>query len=129
MRAEIQDTRFERERDLVFMASVIAAAFVARADGWVDPAERDQLVDWAGATPLLDSFEPAEIADAFDTSLRLIERGGIESAIHTLRLAAGAAEARLILAGATQVAQADGHEHPSETAALQLVRRTLFATL
>jgi tellurite resistance protein len=126
-RAEIQDVTFERDRDHLFLATVTAAAFVARADGWVDPAERDRVVDWVSETPLLDSFAASEVTETFDFKLRQFDQpGGMNDVVLALRRVAGRAEARLVVAGAEQVANADGAVMPAETAAIRLLRRTLF---
>jgi tellurite resistance protein len=50
----------------------------------------------------------------------------MEEAVLALRRVAGRPQARLVAAGAEQVAHADGAVMPSETAALRLIRRTLF---
>ena len=127
VRAALQDVASARENDRIFMASVAAAALVARADGWVDPTERERLIAWMDDVALLEGLAASEVEAAFDLRLRQFEQpNGIDTAMDLLRRAAGASNARLVMEGAEQVARADGQVRPSEAAALRLVRRAVF---
>jgi tellurite resistance protein len=126
--AEIMAAYMSDREDELLDAVVTAAALVARADGWTDPVERGQLLDFLNRNGLLSTFTRAEILDIFEYRLRqLEERRGAEMAADTLLRLAGRSPARLVIGAGEDVAAADGSLHPGELRALQLIRLALAA--
>src|SRR5262249_40744609 len=112
--------------DELFDAIITAAAMVARADGWIDPVERSQLLGFLNRNGLLAVFTREEALDAFeDRTRQLAERCGAEVAIGRLRRLAGRSLARLVVDAGTHVAAADGRLHPGELHTLELIRIAL----
>jgi tellurite resistance protein len=127
VQSELAELDLQRQDRLLFVGCITAAAFVARADGWVDPAERDRLLHWMGETHLLDSFSPHDVTDMFALRLRQFEQaGGAAVAVDTLRRTVGIPRSHLVLDAAEEVATADGRLHQSEALAMTLIRRTVF---
>jgi tellurium resistance protein TerD len=118
---------YMRDRaDELFDAIITAAAMVARADGWIDPVERSQLLGFLNRNGFLAVFTREEVLDAFeDRTRQLAERCGAEVAIGGLRQLAGRSLARLVVDAGTHVAAADGRLHPGELHALALIRMAL----
>lgn len=124
--SELQSVDEETRSELMFLAAVTAAACVARADGWVDRAERDRLVSWMEESQLCDSLSLREAAETFDLRLRQMEEeDGADLAMAALRRVAGLRQARMVVACAEQVARADGQVHASEEQIVALVRRAV----
>jgi tellurite resistance protein len=104
-------------------AVVTAAALVARADGWVQPVERAQLLDFLDRNQFLSIFTRAEILDAFERRIReLREPSGPALAVERLRRHAEHAPARLVIDVGEEVAAADCRLDPREQRILQLIR-------
>jgi tellurite resistance protein len=95
----ILDAYLQDREDEWLDAVVTCAALVARADGWVDPAER-------------------RVRD-------LLEPDGAAAALARLRRYAGQAFARLMVAVGEEVASADCRIDPREQRVLQLIRASL----
>jgi tellurite resistance protein len=111
-------------------AVVTTAALVARADGWVDPVEREQLLDFLDVNEFMSVFTRAEILDAFERRIReLREPDGAVAALGRLRRQSGGSLARslasLVVDVGEQVAAADCRLDPREQRILQLIRITL----
>jgi tellurite resistance protein len=115
------------DRDSELLDAVItAAALVARADSWIEPVERRQLLDFLRRKGLLSVFSRAEILDAFERRIReLEERRGAEMAVGSLGRFAGRSPARLVVDASQEIAAADRHLDPREQHILQLIRITL----
>jgi tellurite resistance protein len=112
--------------DELLDAIITAAAMVARADGWIDPVERCQLLVFLNRNGLLAVFTREEVLDAFeDRTRQLAERGGAEVAIGRLRRLAGRSLARLVVDAGAHIATADGRLHPGELHTLALIRIAL----
>jgi tellurite resistance protein len=112
--------------DELLDAVVTAAALVARADGWVDPAERSRLLDFLNNAGLLSVFTRAEILDTFESRVRqLDEPSGARMAADCFARLAGRSPARLVVEAGEHVAAADGHLHPRELQILRLIRVAL----
>jgi tellurite resistance protein len=111
-------------------AGITAAALVARADGWIEPAERRQLLDFLRRNGLLSVFSRAEILDTFERRIReLQEKRGAEMAVGSLGRLAGRSPARLVIDAGQEIAAADQHLDPREQHILQLIRITLRGPL
>jgi tellurite resistance protein len=111
-------------------AVVTAAALVARADGWVDAVEREQLLDFLDVNEFMSVFTRAEILDAFDRRIReLREPDGIVAALGRLQRQSARSLARsltsLVVDASEQVAAADCRLDPREQRVLQLIRSAL----
>jgi tellurite resistance protein len=126
--AEIMAAWEDDRDDELREAVVTAAALVARADGWAEPAERIEMVDFLSRDERLATVAPADMLEAFDHRLRhLEERSGAEMAVESLGWLAGRPPARLVMDAAERVAAADGHLHPKELHVLRLIRLALGA--
>jgi tellurite resistance protein len=124
--AEIMAAWRDDREDELLDAVVTAAALVARADGWVDPVERGQLLDVLDRNGFLSVFTPAEILDAFERRVRELRApGGPAAALGRLRRHAGRAPARLVVDVGDEVAAADGRLDPREQRILQLIQAAL----
>ncbi|GGF37901.1 hypothetical protein GCM10011611_50370 [Aliidongia dinghuensis] len=114
-----------REEELLD-ALVTAAALVARADGWVEPAERRQFLDFLKQHGLLAAFAEAEVMDIFEGRLRQLgEPMGVAAAVASLEALAGRAPARLVRELAELIAVSDDHLHHRELQILRLIRVAL----
>jgi tellurium resistance protein TerD len=118
---------YMRDRtDELFDAIITAAAMVARADGWIDPVERSQLLVFLNRNGFLAVFTREEVLDAFEERTRqLAERCGAEVAVGGLRRLAGRSLARLVVDAGTHVAAADCRLHPGELHTVALIRIAL----
>jgi tellurite resistance protein len=127
-RAEMLPAYLDGREDELLDAVIAAAALVSRADGSIEPAERDQLLAFLGRKGLLSAITGPELLDAFDHRIRSLDgRPGLEAAIDSLGRLAGRAPARLVVELGEQVAVADGHFHAREAEVLRLIRLTLAA--
>jgi len=107
---------------------VTAAALVARADGWIDPVECAQLLDFLDRNDFLSIFTRADVRDAFERRIReLREPGGPMAALVRLRRHAGCGLARLVIDVGEEIAAADCRLDSREQHILQLIRITLWA--
>jgi tellurium resistance protein TerD len=107
-------------------AVVTCAALVARADGWVDPQERRQLLDFLERNEFLLLFTNDQVRDTFEQRVReLREPGGAVAALARIGRHAGRASARAFVAVGEQVALADRRIDPRELRALRLIRASL----
>ncbi len=114
-------------KDEVLDAVVTAAALVAGADRWVDPAERDRLFDFLARNQLM-SATPPELRDAFERRAREVrEPGGVVAAVNRLgrRCMGQSSLARLVLQVGQEVAVADSRLDPREIRVLELIRTAL----
>jgi tellurite resistance protein len=109
--------------DALLDVIITAAAMVARADGWIVPLERSQLLVFLNHHGLLAVFTREEVLDAFEERARqLAEPHGGEIAMGHLARLAGRSLARLVVDAGAHVAAADGHVHSSELNTLALIR-------
>ena len=111
-------------------AVVTGAALVARADGWVDRVEREQLLDFLDQNAFMSVFTRADILDTFERRIRdLREPDGTMAALGRLRRHAGRSSTRaldrLVIDAGEQVAAADCRVDPREQQMLLLIRNTL----
>jgi len=112
--------------DELLDAIVTATAMVARADGWIDPLERTQLVVFLNHHGLLAVFTREEVLDAFeDRTRQLAETRGTEIAVGHLTQLAGHSLARIVVDAGVHVAAADSRVHPGELHALALIPMAL----
>jgi tellurite resistance protein len=126
--AEIMAAWLEDREDELLDAAITAAALVARADGYAEPAERTQMVDFLSRKGNPSALTRADMIEAFEHRLRHFEeRGGAETAVRSLERVARRPPARLVVDTAERVAAADGHLHPREFHMLQLIRLALRA--
>ena len=126
--AEILAAYMDDSDDELLDAVVTAAALVARADGWIEPVERNHLLDFLNRNGLLSVFTRGEILEVFDSRIRQIdERNGVEAAVDSLWRLAGRSRARLAVHAGECIAAADGHLHPRELQVLHLLRVALSA--
>jgi tellurite resistance protein len=115
----------DREDELLD-AVITAAALVARADGWIEPAERRQLLDFLNGKGLLTAATRDEILDLFDCRIRQFEEGaGAALAVDSIGRLVGRPSAQLVIDAGEQIAAADGHLHGRELHMLQLIRAAL----
>jgi len=86
-RAEIIAAYLDFREDEPLDAVVTAATLVARADGWVRPVERGQLLDFLDRKEFLSIFTRGEILDVFERCVRELSeppgssRGGAAPAL------------------------------------------------
>ena len=107
-------------------AIVSAAALVARADGWIEPVERHQLLDFLDRHGILSTFTRPDILDAFERRMRrLREPGGALAVLAGLRRYAGSEDAALVLGMGEEIAAADCRLDPREQQVLHLIRAAL----
>ena len=84
--AEMLAQYWDNREDELLDAVLTAVALVARADGWIDAAERSQLLDFLHRKGILTVFTPAEILETFEHRVReLNEPGGPVEALKHLR--------------------------------------------
>jgi tellurium resistance protein TerD len=125
-RPEIITACLRHREDELLDAVVTAAALGARADGWVQPVERSQLLDFLDRKEFLSIFAREEILDAFERCVRrLREPGGLMAAVERLRRPATHLPVRLIIEVAEEVAAADCRLDPREERILELIRTAL----
>jgi len=116
-----------RNRELMD-AVITTAAWVARADGKVDPAERSMLIEVLGNSGLLSLFSREEIMDAFERRVRQLRtRGGAKHAFDSLERLAGRSPSRIVIEAGESVARADGRLDARELRILDLIRLALAA--
>jgi tellurium resistance protein TerD len=128
MRAEIIAASMDDREDELLDAVVTAAALVARADGWVQPVEREQLLDFLDRNEFLSIFERADIIAAFEGRIReLRQPGGPMAAVERLVRHAGGRSARLAIEIGEEVAAADCRLDPREQRVLHVIRTALAA--
>jgi tellurite resistance protein len=110
-------------------AVLTAAALIARADGWIQPAERRQLLDFVDRRKLLPAMSAGEMIEVFARRVRKVrEPGGPGAALRRLARHAGRVPARLVLDAAEEVAAADGRLDPREDHLLRMLRIALTAS-
>ena len=108
-------------------AVITAAALVARADSWVDPAERRQLLEFLDRNRLLPPTR-FEVREAFERRVReLREPGGVAASVNRLGRCAGRSLARLAVDAGREVAAADHYLDPREMRVLEIIRIALHA--
>jgi tellurite resistance protein len=127
-RAEMLAAYLDGREDDLLDAMIAAAALVARADGAVEPVERDQLVAFLDRRRLLPAVSEAELLEAFEHRIRSLEgRRGIAAAVDSLARLAGRSPARSVVELGEHIAAADGHLHVREVEVLRLMRLALAA--
>ena len=117
----------DRRDEAVMRALVTAGAFVALADGRVDPVERDELLNFIDRQGLVPSISQDEIGRFFDGRVQQIKNQCDETDIaEPLRPLTGLSSASAVVGAAEQVAAADLQIHPCEVEALNLIRRIMM---
>jgi len=117
----------DRNDEEIMRALVTAGAFVALADGRVDPVERDAFLNFVDRQRLVPSISQDEIGRFFDGSVQQIKNQGDEIDIAApLRPLTGLSSASAVVGAAERVAAADSHIHPREVEALNLIRRIMM---
>lgn len=112
-------------KDEILDAVITTAALVARADSWVDPAERRQLIDFLARHRLLPGTR-FEVREAFERRVReLREPGGVAASVNRLGRCASRSLARLAVDAGREIAAADHYLDPREMRVLDLIRITL----
>jgi tellurite resistance protein len=120
MAAHIVDCK-EKTLDAVLTAMTL----VATADGWIDPAEREEMVAFLKRNDLLRISE-RDMKGELELRVReLREPGHVLAAAYRLGRAAGPAAQRLAVAAAWDVAVADSRVDPRELRILDLIRATM----
>jgi tellurite resistance protein len=106
----------------VKQALVAVGALVALSDGLLDDIERDALVNFVDLQGFVPTISQREIAEAFDISVRQIQRGGASPVVEALRPLAGLSLASIVVRTAGRVAAADRKIHPGELRTLEVIR-------
>jgi tellurite resistance protein len=124
--SELEVAYLRDREDELLDAVVTCAALVARADGWIDPVERGQLLDFLERNEFLSLFSSEQVHESFERRVRdLREPGGAASALGRLRRHAGQSSASLVMTVGEEVALADCRIDPREWHTLQLIRTSL----
>jgi len=117
----------DRHDEEVLLALVAAGAFVALADGRVDPVEREAFLNFIDRQSLVPSISQDEIGRFFDSRVQQIKNQCNEIAIaEPLRPLTGLSSASVVVGAAERVAAADLQIHPREVEALNLIRRIMM---
>ena len=106
----------------VMQALVAVGALVALSDGLLDDVERHALVNFVDLQGFVPTISQREIAEAFDISVRQIQRGGASPVVEALRPLAGLSLASIVVRTAGRVAVADRKIHPRELRAVKMIR-------
>jgi tellurite resistance protein len=126
--AEIIAAYLDDRQDELLDAVLTAAALVARADGWVQPVECAQLLDFLDRNEFLWIYTRDDILGAFESRVReLREPRGPAAAVARLARNAERLPARLVIDAGEEVAAADCRLDPREQGALELIRTALGA--
>jgi tellurite resistance protein len=117
----------DRHDEEILRALVAAGAFVALADGRVDPVEREAFLNFIDRQSLVPSISHDEIGRFFDGRVQQIKNqcDGIDIA-EPLRPLTGLSLASAVVGAAEWVAAADLQIHPREVEALNLIRRIMM---
>jgi tellurite resistance protein len=125
--AELMAAHVVDRREETLDAVLTAMALVAGADGWIDPAERQEMLAFLKRNDLM-SIPERHMRDELERRLRdLREPGHVLAAAYRLGRAGGAVAQRLATAAAWDVAVADSRVDPRELRILDLIRITLQA--
>jgi tellurite resistance protein len=117
----------DRADAIVMPALVSAGAFIALADGGVDPLERATLADFLQKSLLL-AVSRDDVVRAFDACVKRLEkRNDMQIILESFQGLAGRSMASVVVRLAEQVAAADRQLHPGELDALGLVRSMLIS--
>lgn len=118
-------------REDLMEAMVAACAYVAHADGSVDPMERRRVVQLMRALPAFAGFSTEAVGKEFARHEQAFEeepsiaRDKVLQAITALT--PYASEARVLLLACQKVLEADGIHHPKEYQALHDIGKALRA--
>jgi hypothetical protein len=105
------------------MALVTAAAFVALADGRVDPSERDEAVDYIDRRRLVPTVPRRRLGDMFDERVRRLEDADfVDVVIDSLRPVPSLSLTFDVIRIAEEVAAADGEVQSNELQTVTLIR-------
>ena len=125
-RAEIIAAHLDFRGEELLDAMVTAATLVARADGWVQPVERGQLLDFFDREEFLSIFTREEILEVFERCVQeLREPRGLIAAVERLRRRAGQVPVQFVIDVSKEVAAADCRLDPREQRVLELIRTLL----
>ncbi|MEJ2377154.1 MAG: TerB family tellurite resistance protein [Pseudolabrys sp.] len=125
--AELLAAYFEKRDDEVMQALAAAGALVALADGRLEAAEREELVDFIDRQGFVPTASRAEIAAAFDRHAReLAKQISANAVMEAFRPLAGRSLASIIVRTAERVAAADRKIHAGELRALKLIRLVMM---
>jgi tellurite resistance protein TerB len=128
VRAEIIAAYVADREDELLDVVVTVAALVARADGWVQPVEQGQLLDFLDRNEFLSVFERTDIIGAFEGRIReLRQPGGPMAAVERLARHAGRGSGSLAINAGEEIAAADCRLDPREQRVLHLIRTALGA--
>jgi tellurite resistance protein TerB len=118
---ELRDP-FDCDEQIV-KALVTVGAFVALADGRVDPIEREEAVNYIDRQRLAPTISRQRIAEYFDAGARnLDDRDFADLIAHALRPVAALSLSFDVVRIAELVAAADGHADPNEAQVIGLIR-------
>lgn len=118
---------FEQRDDEVMQALVAAGALVALADGRLEAAEREELVNFIDRQRFVPTASREEIAEAFDRHARdLADQVSANTVIEAFRPLAGRSLASVVIRTAERVAAADRKIHAGELRALKLIRLVMM---
>ena len=121
-RAEIVAAYLELREDEILDAVVSAAAVVARADGWVQEVERNQMLDFVDREGLLSIFAREDAVAHFERCVREVrEPGGSLAVIARLGRHRASRAASLVVKIGEEVAAADCRLDPREQQVLWLI--------
>jgi tellurite resistance protein len=125
-RAEIVAAYLELREDEILDAVVSAAAVVARADGWVQEVECNQLLDFVDREGLLSVFAREDAVAHFERCVREVrEPGGSSAVIKRLARHRDSRVASLVVKIGEEVAAADCRLDPREQQVLRLIASAL----
>ena len=135
MRARSIRSRFPCDRrdpldcdEQAMKALVTAGAYVALADGWIDPAERAEAVSYIDRRLIAPSIPRERIASFFDERARRLQDSDFaQLMIDALRPVAGLSLTTDVIRVAERVAAADGRVYPGEAHAITLIRLITLA--
>jgi tellurite resistance protein len=124
-----RDTTPNRPRDpfgcdeQAVIALLTAAAFVALADGRVDPSERDEAVEYIDRRQLAPTVSRQSLGDMFDERVRRLQDADFaELIVDGLRPVPSLSLTSEVIRIAEEVAAADDHVHPNEMQMITLIR-------
>jgi len=125
--AELMAAHIVDRKQKTLDAVLTAMTLVASADGWIDAAERQEMLAFLKRNDLLRVSE-RDLHDDVQQRLRdLREPGHVLAAAYRLGRSGGYAARRLAVAAAWDVAVADSRVDPREMRVLDLIRVTMQA--
>jgi tellurite resistance protein len=123
---EVVANYVDQRDEHMMQALVTVGAFMAVADGQVQVAERDELVNFITRQGFVPASSKHDIAEAFDSRVRQFDGApDLDALREALRPLTGLSLSSVVLRTAERVAAADRDLHSSEIEALRAIRRIL----